>query len=269
MKAYFFNRAAILLLSIIISCTIAVAQSKGDGSTEPLTNAALVKLVHAGFKEKTIIAVIGARQARFDLSTESMIQLKKNGVSEHIILAMLARQQGIDISNEKWADDAFFDDQPMTKPGSSNQSTLPSGGDSGGSSTDIFGSSSGSSARTKTRGGVNGSAEGDTVTTGSATVHIIRPPTEAGTGGSLKLEKVASLNNDSIVELIEAGFTEGTIVRRIEQSPVDFDLSPAKIAELRRRRVTDRILSAMRAAMGDNPKASSSNPSANSDPVSR
>jgi len=240
-----------------LTCGISVAQNKGDGSSEPLTNAALVKLVKAGFKDKTIVAIIGARQPKFDLSTESMIHLKKNGVNEHIILAMLARQQGVDVSDEKWADDAFFDDRPVTKPGSSNQSPLPGGGDGGGNSTDIFGSSSGSSARTKTRGGVNGSAEGDTVTTGSATVHIIRPPTEAGTGGSLKLEKVASLNNDSIVELIEAGFTEGTIVRRIEQSPVDFDLSPAKIADLRRHRVTDRIISAMRAAMGDTPKASS------------
>ena len=45
----------------------------------------------------------------------------------------------------------------------------------------------------------------------------------------MKLEKVATLTNDSVVELIEAGFSEGTIVRRIEQSPVEFDLSPAKL----------------------------------------
>ena len=36
---------------------------------------------------------------------------------------------------------------------------------------------------------------------------------------------------DAVVELVEAGFSEGTIIRRIEQSPVNFDLSKDKIAE--------------------------------------
>ena len=42
-----------------------------------------------------------------------------------------------------------------------------------------------------------------------------------------------------------------TIIRRIEQSPAEFDLSPPKLAELRRRRVSDRIIAAMTAAMSD------------------
>jgi hypothetical protein len=53
------------------------------------------------------------------------------------------------------------------------------------------------------------------------------------------------------VELIEAGFSEGTIIRRIEQSPVEFDLSPTKLADLRKRRVTEKILSAMKVASGE------------------
>ena len=59
------------------------------------------------------------------------------------------------------------------------------------------------------------------------------------------------MTNDSIVELVEAGFSEGTIVRRIENAPVEFDLAPAKLAELRRRRVSERIIAAMTAAMSD------------------
>ena len=51
--------------------------------------------------------------------------------------------------------------------------------------------------------------------------------------------------------MVNAGFSEGTIIRRIEQSPAEFDLSPAKLDELRRRRVTDPVIGAMRAAMGD------------------
>ena len=44
----------------------------------------------AGFKEKTIIAIINSRPNRFNLETEQLIQLKQNGVSENVILAMLS-----------------------------------------------------------------------------------------------------------------------------------------------------------------------------------
>ena len=81
-------------------------------------------------------------------------------------------------------------------------------------------------------------------------MRILRPPTEAG-GGPTKLDKTKSLTNDSICELVEAGFSEGTIIRRIEQSPVEFDLSAAKLEELRKRRVSEKILAAMKTAMGE------------------
>jgi hypothetical protein len=58
-----------------------------------------------------------------------------------------------------------------------------------------------------------------------------------------------------VIDLIDAGFSEGTIVRRIENSPAEFDLSPAKLAELRKRRVTEPVINAMRAAMGDDAPA--------------
>ena len=102
---------------------------------------------------------------------------------------------------------------------------------------------------TRSRGGTNSGAD-DTITTGSATVRILRPPTEAG-GGPAKLEKTQSLTNDSVCELVEAGFSEGTIIRRIENSPVEFDLSAAKVEELRKRRVSEKIITAMKTAMGD------------------
>lgn len=257
MKVDLLRRTALLMLLGVLSCASAGAQEKKDTAGEPLTNASVVKLVRAGFKEKTVIAIIGARESRFDLSTERMIELKKSGVSEKIIIAMLAKQQGMSVSDENWSDDSFFD-RPTSKPNDSGQSS-----DSGsGSSADIFGSSGRSRSKNKSRGGGGAAVEGDTQTTGTATVRIIRPPTEAG-GGDLKLEKVPSLNDESIIDLVEAGFSEGTIVRRIEQSPVDFDLSPAKIAELRRHRVTDKILAAMRAAMGDSPKVNSAAPGPN------
>jgi hypothetical protein len=54
-----------------------------------------------------------------------------------------------------------------------------------------------------------------------------------------------------VIKLVEAGFSEGTIIKRIEDSPADFDLSSTKLEELRRRRVTEAIILAMTDAMGD------------------
>jgi len=215
-----------------------------------LTNAAVVKLAKAGFKEKTIISIIAARIPAFDLSTERMIELKRSGVSEKIIVAMLARQQGMSVSDDEgWDEDLSFGN-PIDAPKNSDRGN-GNGNAGNGNSMDIFGSSGGAKGQTKTKSG-NQSASGDTVTTGSATVRILRPPTEAGgASGSAKLEKTKTLTNDSIVELVEAGFSEGTIIRRIEQSPVEFDLSADKIEGLRKRRVSDKILTAMKAAMGD------------------
>ncbi|HZG52613.1 MAG TPA: hypothetical protein VEZ40_10800, partial [Pyrinomonadaceae bacterium] len=108
--------------------------------------------------------------------------------------------------------------------------------------------------RTRSRVG-GGAAEGDMQTNGSASVRILRPPSEAGAasggGAEPKLERTPTLTNDSVIELVEAGFSEGTIIRRIEGSPVEFDFAPAKLAELRRRRVGEAVIAAMRAASGE------------------
>ena len=104
---------------------------------------------------------------------------------------------------------------------------------------------------------MNGEQNGETATTGSATVRILRPPAEAG-GAPMKMEKTPTLTNDSVIRLVEAGFSEGTIIKRIEDSPAEFDLSSAKLEELRRRRVTEAIILAMTAAMGGDPVGSAS-----------
>jgi len=70
------------------------------------------------------------------------------------------------------------------------------------------------------------------------------------------------LTNESVIELVEAGFSEGTIIRRIENSPVEFDFANAKLAELRRRRVGEPIIAAMRAAMSEESGSSGANDSA-------
>ncbi|MBA2528065.1 MAG: hypothetical protein H0V18_20120 [Pyrinomonadaceae bacterium] len=237
MKILFLRTLPVLALcGLFFTSTVAAQQH----SEPPLTNAAVVKLVRAGFREKTVIAIIRSRPNRFDLDPDRLIDLKRNGVTENIILTMLALDES-SLADDDWSDESFFKRKGRA---ADNGAGDPRGGES-----EIFGSSGGSKGQTSGRG-VGGSNQGETTTTGSATVRIMRPPAEAG-GAPLKLEKTPTLTNDSIIQLVEAGFSEGTIIKRIEDSPADFDLSLAKINELRKRRVTDAIITAMTAAMDD------------------
>lgn len=241
MKHLSLSTVVLTCLALFLFVSRAPAQTPNQ---RPLTNGSVIKLVKAGFKEKTIVAVIGARVARFDLSTDGLIELKRNRVSERIILAMLQQQEGIAFEDDDFGDESSFGNNNDLKRGLPGENS----GDKTGNSADIFGSSSGSRDQTKTRGGNYGTS-GGTITSGSATVRILRPPVEAN--APPKLDKTPTLTNSSIVELVNGGFSEGTIIRRIEQSPVDFDLSPDKLAELRKQGVGDKVLSAMKLAMGD------------------
>ena len=224
-------------LSVSIFAIGALGQQPSDG---PLTNASIVRLVKAGFKEKTIITIIGNRPGDFKLDTEHLIELKRSGVNENIILAMLSSQMGIVLVDEdEWGSESLFRDSKKPNAGDSKSQ----GGEG------IFGSGSSSQSSGRSNGVPLGNQNEGNVS-GSATVRIIKPPSENGGSTSPKLEKTPTLTNEGVIKLVDAGFSEGTIIKRIEDSPVDFDLSPAKLDELFKRRVTDAIIAAMRAAMG-------------------
>src|SRR6185369_4371923 len=189
----------------------ASAQQQPDG---PLTNAAIVRLVKAGFKEKTILMIIGNRPSNFTLDTDHLIELKRNGVNENIILAMLSSQMGtVFLDEDEWTGDSMFKDSKKQ------------------AGEGVFGS--GSSSQSSGRmNGMPGGNQNEGNVSGSATVRIIKPPSEAGESSSPKLEKTPTLTNEGVIRLVEAGFSGGTIIKRIEDSPVDFDLSPGKLDEL-------------------------------------
>lgn len=230
--------AGIFLALALASGSLLIAEAQERAQDVPLTNEAIVKLVRAGFKDKTIIAIMRSRPSRFDLAPDRLIELKKNGVSENVILAMIAQTDETLAASIGW-DDTFFDNGSKSSKNAGDQA-----------GTDIFGSSGGSRGRMRNRTG-NGTNDNDSQTTGSATVRILRPPAETGVRGAPKLERTPTLNNDSIIQMVEAGFSEGTIIRRIEQSPADFDLSPTKLTELRKHRVSEPIIGSMTAAMKD------------------
>ncbi len=239
MRHPFLKTIFLVALLGLFSSLSAVAQQR---SNVPLTNASVVKLVRAGFKEKTVIAIIRSHPNQFNLDPDRLIELKRSGVSDNIILFMLAQDDPGLFPGDDWADDSFSKDK-------GRRSSDPDNANPQSGSTDIFGSSGGSKNQTRGRG-MNGANEAETTTTGSATVRILRPPSEAS-GAQLKLEKTPALNNDTIIKLVEAGFSEGTIVKRIEDSPAEFDLSAQKVEELRKHRVTEPIIAAMTAAMDD------------------
>ena len=221
----------VIWTTVLCLSLFAVGQSQ-QASQAPLTNSGVVQLVKAGFKEKTVIAIINSRLSNFKLDPDELIKLKRSNVSEKIILAMLSSQLGTTFiaDDENWEDSGFFKEKD---PG-----------------TGIFGSGGSSQSSSRTRAG-QGGGQSEGIVSGSATVTIIKPPVEGGDGAPAKLEKTPTLNNDGVIRLVEAGFSEGTIMKRIEESPVEFDLSPGKIDELFKKRVTDAIIAAMKAAMGD------------------
>jgi hypothetical protein len=226
---------------VLVLANTGLLALRAQTSEPPLTNAAVVKLVRAGFKEKTVIAIIHSRPNRFNLDPDRLIDLKRNGVSENIILAMLSTDDNFIFGGDDWSADSMLGNSK--RGGDKN-----SGGSSDG--VDIFGNSSGSRSQSNGRGMAGGN-DTDTQSTGSATVRILRPPAEAGGGAPLKLERTPTLTNESVIKLVEAGFSEGTIIKRIEESPADFNLSTESLEMLRRRRVTEPIILAMTAAMDD------------------
>ena len=225
----------ILLTCLCLLLTVGAYGQQQDG---PLTNVQVVKLVKAGFKEKTIITIINSRPAKYDLDTEHLIELKRNGVNENIILAMMSAQMGTVFFNEdgEWSGDPFFKDSKKEKGGDSQTQS---------DENNIFGTGSSSRSSSRTRGSLDGN-QNDSTLSGSTTVKILKPPS-----GTPKLEKTPTLTNEGVIRLVEAGFSEGTIIKRIEESPVEFDLSPAKLDELFKKRVTDAIIAAMKTAMGN------------------
>ncbi len=256
MKRWAFNILALSVALIILSVS-ATAQNPRTSNTadrsqnskrEILTNDSIISLIKADFKEKTILSLMRTSPVSFDLTAPKLIQLKKSGVNENIIQAMIERQtaNGViatlsdeDFFNKKDDDDFFKKNPKFSMPDREPHEIAKD--------PDLFGSRSGGQSNTRRSGGGREEQSGSGEVGGSARVTIIRPPTEGA--AEPKLERATKLNNKAIIEMVEAGFTEGTILRKIESSQVEFDITPKAVAELRKNHVTDKIIRALRDAM--------------------
>jgi hypothetical protein len=250
--------APLFLVSILTFATASAvnAQDRTDSNKrEVLTNEAIINLAKAGFKERTIITLIRTSETAFDISTPKLVELKKRGVNERVISEMIERtnygiaaQRMTTLRDDEFFakdDDAFFNgpifkELPTEKEAKRKEDEAM-----------IFGSQSGSGSRTRSRGlGPNGERSQQSDVMGSATVRLIRPQGEQSSAEP-KLQQAPKLDNKGVLEMIQAGFSEGTVIRKIESSQVDFDLAPKAIEELRKNRVSERIISAMKTAMDE------------------
>lgn len=62
---------------------------------EPLTNDSVVKLVKAGLSEDLIVQTVSSQPGAYELSADKIVALKRAGVSDKIITAMLKRNDTI------------------------------------------------------------------------------------------------------------------------------------------------------------------------------
>src|ERR1700752_3319863 len=128
MNLFLARSIVIVSLALALSANLMAQQGQKEA---PLTNANVVKLAKAGFKEKTIISIINTRLPAFELSADRMIELKRSGVSEKVIIAMLARQEGMDpFDDESWGDDGSMGSMELPK-GSSSGNGNGNGSDPG------------------------------------------------------------------------------------------------------------------------------------------
>ena len=91
MKASMIRELLILALVAAVGLSLPGATSLAQ---EVLTNDSVIQMVKAGLPEAVVIAKIKSTSSKFDLKTDSLVSLKKAGVSDKVLEAMVAAGSG-------------------------------------------------------------------------------------------------------------------------------------------------------------------------------
>lgn len=83
----------LLPLLVFALCYAAPLAAQDKQESKPLENADIVQMVQNHFDDDTLLTVIEVNDTHFDVSPAALIELKKAGVSDKIIRAMLAAPQ--------------------------------------------------------------------------------------------------------------------------------------------------------------------------------
>ena len=84
---------------ILLPNTVAAQTAGAAMKQETLTNESIVGLTNDGLAESIIIAKIKSSKASFDTSGAALQTLKKQGVSDAIVLAMVQKASGMEITS--------------------------------------------------------------------------------------------------------------------------------------------------------------------------
>jgi hypothetical protein len=76
-----------LLLVLLIATFVAVPPAVGQ---QGLTNADIIKMQSAGLSESIILSSVNTQPAAYDTSTDGLLALKKAGVSDSVVAAMIS-----------------------------------------------------------------------------------------------------------------------------------------------------------------------------------
>jgi hypothetical protein len=79
----------VVTCSTMLVLLVALAVAVGVQAQEVLTNDSVLSMKKAGLSDPIIVAKIRSSQTKFDLSTQALVGLKQAGVSDQIIEAML------------------------------------------------------------------------------------------------------------------------------------------------------------------------------------
>jgi len=80
----------VLLVLVLLAAVGFSSPAATSLAQEVLTNDSVVQMIKAGLPESVVIAKIRSTATKFDLKTESLVNLKKAGVSDKVLEAMMA-----------------------------------------------------------------------------------------------------------------------------------------------------------------------------------
>jgi hypothetical protein len=92
-----FSRLPIALFILFISIAVIHSQEVSQGSQAALTNSDIVQMVKSGLSPELVIAKIKASKTSFDTAPSVLAELKQNGVSESILVAMVEASSAVTI----------------------------------------------------------------------------------------------------------------------------------------------------------------------------
>ncbi|WP_139222301.1 hypothetical protein [Pedobacter suwonensis] len=80
----------LFFIAVFTACTLACMNASAQ-NTEKLTNAKIIAMVKGGLPKAAIVKSIENKQSGFDTSTAALIALKKQGVPDDVITAMVSK----------------------------------------------------------------------------------------------------------------------------------------------------------------------------------